>query len=453
MLGSTLRLVIIGLFLISDVALAATTDDFFAGRVGILRDEFISTDINEQDSAFQGAYTRVNFLSGDDRLAVGGDLSGLYSYNSEFFNFVNPTELYLESSFGGSGALKLQVGRVKQDWSGIEDEWKLGFIEPVFRFDPLNRSNQGLTGVFVSFGSGKHRFTGFSSPVFVPSQGASLSVENGEVKSSSPWFQLPPENILLLGKVTPVQYELILPSTSEIAFQSTFYGKYTFEPIENQSFSVGLGYAPMNQLSLAVQGEYNVADQVAEVKIRPRVHMRDVAMVEYKGRFGNFDLNLATLRETPTALQLEEEWTEQIYFPLNVYHAQIGYNGRFLRTSLSYVQVETEDPVEIGPLATSNSSYLPSRLEFARAVRVRFQSYPTAIFTNWSLAGGVRLTREVITGGTHLRALLTTESTQGIGIHAGFDLLASADPDGEKSDIFSRYSRNDRFFTGVEYVF
>ena len=126
------------------------------------------------------------------------------------------TENFDEAELNGDLRARVSVGRRLETWSMLDRHWDLGLWEPLNRFDTLRPIDQGLTGAFVEGGTGDFKFVAFVSGVYIPEQSAAFSLQNGKLKSASPWFSEPTDRLILFSETTQVQYDILTPSTGSV---------------------------------------------------------------------------------------------------------------------------------------------------------------------------------------------------------------------------------------------
>ncbi|MBE8221514.1 MAG: hypothetical protein HAW60_02175 [Bdellovibrionales bacterium] len=81
----------------------------------------------------------------------------------------------------------LVFGRKKIKWSLLEENWKLGLLEPYFNANPLRPEKQGLFGIFYKQVTTNFLFRLFASPIFLPHQSGAVDLKNGNIKVHNRW--------------------------------------------------------------------------------------------------------------------------------------------------------------------------------------------------------------------------------------------------------------------------
>lgn len=427
----------------------------FHGRIGLLRDDFMgAVGVAGDQTSFQGLFSRLEFAQGGSGFLLVGDVASLLSIDSEYFNFFNPRQFYLQFETK-SRQNTFKFGRSMEGWHSLDTDWRLGVLEPIFSFDPINRSRQGLTGFFYNFQADNIKLKVFASPFFVPNQGASLRVDGGAIVSASPWFQVPPSTVQFLDRPTPINYSLEMPDVSSIVFQPSLMAKAEQQITDRLSVSVGAGSKPANALALNYRAEGDLSALAGEFRISPRVVRQNLLFIDLEWQQDDFHFGVGYLSETHQRPIASADYTQQIFGNSQFLNSFIRFHQRYGIVSLSYFERVGGQSFEIGPLASQSGSqgFLSDPYALRQAVAVKLQSRPLGVSQIYSALAGIEYTHELASGGSHLRAAIDIKMPNGLGAMVGFDLLAAGVLRGTQQDLFSKYALNDRFFAGFDYVF
>lgn len=271
----------------------------------------------------------------------------------------------------------LSVGRKKKTWSSLDDRWALGVIEPVFKWNPLNRDSLGLTGLFWNVEEEKWQFSAFWSPLFLPDQGPNFEInKSGEFKKINPWFQTPPRTFRPFPNSdanSSINYNVNRPPESEIIMQSTLGGSLEGLVQESWLWRVSHFYKPMNQLALGYSGFYVVESREGDVDITPEVAYHRVTAVDFAWRPGPFEFGVMGLQDEPSQAAFEASVTAPRFESALVYSAYAQVNFGRQAISAEYMTIDGGRVREVGALADPERAPITSRYPFYQASRLRYR--------------------------------------------------------------------------------
>lgn len=381
-----------------------------------------------------------------------------------------PTSGFAEAEFEGDFRARLTVGRRLETWSVLDRAWDLGLWEPLNRFDALRPIDQGLTGAFVEAGTGALRLVVFASPIYIPEQGGSFSLQNGKFRSSSPWFVEPTDRLILFSETTQVQYDLRTPSTGSVIAHPSGgvllrYGSF------QDGFHAQTSYAikPRNQLSTPFEGSLNLTDTTsfAFVQIEPQVIYHQLAatdvgygLVSSDGE-RSFSVGVSALYDMPINEEAPARLTYQDLDPLLLLSPRVAFGFGIgtltdVELSLSYLSSSGGGFTMRGPFA-SEKNVFGSRVPFREAValdgRVAVGRGRRSTFTL-----GSRWIEELAEKGSLLSADASLDfsvngQTQDWRVSLIGDVLGSRLAPNENQGYVSRYRGNDRWMSQLRLVF
>ncbi|MBY0451891.1 MAG: hypothetical protein K2P92_02570, partial [Bdellovibrionaceae bacterium] len=220
---------------------------FFAEGLSFLSPDY--DDIDQKNFYFLGVRFKSNTRT-DDAFKI--DLTQTYAVNKTVLSYTNPRELSYALSVGDNS--QLMIGRHLHIWSALDTFWTYSYVQPVFKWNSLDQKNQGLTGLFYQYKSGATSLMFYGSPIYIPDQGASYEIKDGQFESGNPFFQAPPQNLKFQGQVLPIDYNIERPKTEDIVFRTSFGAQIRYG--ENKGYFAQAMFMskPSNQLALAYKG-------------------------------------------------------------------------------------------------------------------------------------------------------------------------------------------------------
>ena len=271
-------------------------------------------------------------------------MRGSFATSIENYSYIEVPEAYLNLSEPsvdfrreGVSGFELTVGRRRQMWSRLDLDWQLGIWEPLNRFDYLNPSVQGLSGVFAEAKTSNFEMLGFMSLIYLPEQGASYQLQNGSFTSRSPWFNPPPNSIVLFPDrpVSRISFGIETPSVGSVInkFSIGFLirgGSLSALTADYPNRASGLFYQaavirkPRNQLSLPFEAIFRLlpSDSYGEVRIFPQVQYHRLASLEFGYHGPSFDTGVSGLYDEPESSSIptnelgeKDQMTYQILKP------------------------------------------------------------------------------------------------------------------------------------------
>lgn len=406
------------------------------------------------------------------------ELGGSFATSVEnYSNFYVPeafleleTENFKEAETHGELRAKLSVGRKLEMWSLLDRNWGLGLAEPLNRFDMIRPIDQGLTGAFVEGGGKNFKFVAFASGVFIPEQGPTYSLQNGRLKSVSPWFVEPTDRLILFSESTEVQYDIQTPSVGSVINQTSGglllrYGKV------NDGFYSQLSYLfkPRNQLATPFEGSLNLTDTTsyAFVQIHPQVLFHQLvagdigyghisSQNDYSYAFGVSYLADIPVNTGPLGEDLTYEELQPLMFVSPKISVGFATSLADYEFSVSYLHSEDRGFVMKGPFA-SDKAVFGARVPYKEAVAVDGRMVVGRGRRSTFSMGG-RWLEELAEKGSMLQADASLDfsmngMTQDWRLSLMGDVLGSRLPSNENQGYVSRYRGHDRWMSELRFLF
>jgi len=318
--------------------------------------------------------------------------------------------------------------------------------------------SQGLTGFFLTLKNNNSqkpmglRF--FGSFVFVPNQGPNYLIANGSFQSVNPWFQQMPTQIQFGNGpvINQLNWNVQTPDTTSILFNPS-YLMQAYMGEEKKDFYVSLsgGYAPSNQLLMAVNSATLPTPQT-NVSIYPELYYHTLAALDLRYSPQPFYMGLGVLTERPSSPEeMPNNLNYRVYNSRQVYSPSIGFRTNSFEASISYLDIEGQSDLVVGPQSQYLSAYLPQQLGYGNA----YQGQVAYTFGKRFLPG-LRLSSSYIMGQNDDFALWNTMAHYDISKIWSVDgsvLLVRADANSTTASLFQEYANNSMVNLGVHYAF
>jgi hypothetical protein len=386
------------------------------------------------------------------------DAEAFVTVNQIKNRYINPVEAY-----NGSGSrpqiLKVHGGRKKEEWSELDDRWKLGMWQPRFRWDYFNPEVVGLTGLFFSTQQGGLKLAAYASPLFIPEQGAPFEVDNGKFSSYHPFFSPPPDTMQVFGQTTPLRYDVVIPPISKIVINpgGSALARYDFS--NGVHIKGSYGYMPMNQLAIGYQGYLYLNTNQVQVTLHPRVIYRHIAALDTGWRNDRFALGLDFLADMPLQSGVSTDMTTQNYS--TGYMVSPAFSARVNNdianphtVELSSIQTMGGVKDDTGPLATTGQQILESRYQYRNAVQLRWR-LPMVSTEKTRVYGMSRFVYDFSVQGVILSPEVRFDAGKRFFVTLGADAVGAGKrraTDGG-ADFFNLYKANDRIRGSIAYAF
>lgn len=297
------------------------------------------------------------------------NIEAKYSPIQPVLNYVNLKEIYFLQS---SEEINIIYGRYLSQWSDLDTAWNLGFFQPQFRWNSLNPSGQGLVGIFLDNSihgvAQNFQFSIFGSPVFLPDQGPSYELKEGHFQSSNPWFNAPPQNIEFNGQLLVIDYNVAVPKTSDVLFQSV-YGAHLGYMFDSGYF-IKAAYmsTPSHQIALTYKA-FLVADRV-KVGIIPIIYRENNGSLDIGYREKNGGAKLQILANQPQMISHELNYNYPEVKSSVAWGPEVHLNLHEIKLVVGGILVEGGEILDHGPDAGQLTQSLTSKYLFKSAYRL-----------------------------------------------------------------------------------
>lgn len=364
----------------------------------------------------------------------------------------------------------LTIGRLKRQWSRLDEEFNLGIWQPQLRWDYLAPQQEGLMGIFFDWSlSSSLHFSFFTSPLFIPDQGPQFHLKNGQFVSSNRWFVPPTSRVALFQNTAyasdaPLYFEIAKMSEEDIFMHSSFGFSMNYQPGGPYWSQVSYAFKPRNQIHLGIEcancGKLPTGASPVEVTavIHPKVVNHNV--LTWEAGFDRIDDRgwVSLTGDVPVASGFPDTYAES---PMNssvtagfAYQHFLGHLvGIPSWLQYSYMRIFEFKQRSGGHMAgTEDVQSSLDRYPYQEIAAVDWRILLSQLQSN-RLNWRNRYTYSIPERGGWLSSAL--EWARGpLTFTVGVDILgADVSPDSPKAGLFSRYRANDRFYGGMSYVF
>jgi hypothetical protein len=429
------------------------------GTIGIRSTDFINNNYTttsaKNNTMFGG---RISSPVEDEEFGLGLDIEGQFVDNNPILNTFTAHEFYFKVFPEWQNSI-LYLGRKKQPWSELDSSWQLGAWEPVFKVDPLDMRVQGLTGFFVDIKKTDWALELFATPFFLPDHGPSIDARDGQFVQGHPWVSLPPKEVNIFGEQTPAYYTIDKPSATDVISNKGYALRFRWGKDDSHGDAAGfatqmsIGYLPINQLTLGFEGAYNTSEKSRlEIGINPEVIYHKLLGLDAVYRSENLRLGFAFLQEDSETPEFAHSWTYQSYQPTQFASPSLSYRWNNLETRVAYLKRFGGEAKTLGPQTALFKKAIPDRYGFYEQLKTEliWKQKTSNFFKYNTLARWVQELQE-------RSDIISLQAGCQIGsfwqIYGGLDFLKTANLNSKSADLAETYQRNDRAYTGIQYVF
>lgn len=370
-------------------------------------------------------------------------------------SYVKAPQFYYR--LGQLGKTHLTIGRALYDWSQADEFWNLGLVQPIFKWNQARPEFQGLTGVFVStpIVDNVFEFTLFGSYLFLPSQGPSYELSNGQLTSSNPWFNDPVQVLNLSGQKVDLNFDVAVPRTQDVILKKSF-GFLMGSPRNKKGWLMSAFYLnkPRNDLILPFEGVLNLSTFNGDITVKPRVARHQVAGADFGWNFHNSKTIVSWLYEGGIKYDYPLGTTYPILPDQNIFSInQLLRLSNTQKIWLGYINTNHRDTALGGVYASTSITTFLNRNRFNDALKLMWKGLlfktKSLYRVNASLSYTQNLRNDSMWISTDIRW----------AVHKGLELFSQCDFFGGSSqtlisrDFISTYQNNDRCLVGGHYAF
>jgi len=422
-------------------------------EVSVFNDSFIS-------SAFQAAdKSNFQFIGTQFKSAPNStdsfkmDVAAGLAVGSPLLNYINVSELYFESNQGNGQAF--YIGRKKFDWSALDSRWNLGVFEPIFSWDPLTPSSQGLTGLFWQVEHPWWNILVFASPFYIPDQGPSFEVENGSFVKGNPWFRTPPSDINIFGQTTQIDYQYDKPNDASVVMQKSFGGKVGIgDTKDGLSAQASYIYKPANQLAIGYNGTLDIPSDAGVVTLLPEVYYHSLTGLDIKYQASrSVRMGISSLYDHPSQEQVfDSQWTYPVFQDAVLVSPYIDWASPIGIFSLQYLNISGGNVTEVGDLASNTRAALSDPYPYREAIQASFAN-KFYFGQNRILSSKLTYTISQLNKFSMIRLESRLHLSKIWSFFIDGQLVDAAPETFSNQNIIAEYANNDQLMIGVAYAF
>lgn len=320
---------------------------------------FLSEDYeNAEQSTFY--FVGLNYKNKNDVFNI--DIESAYATNNSLLSYVNLKELYV--SLDLDYKIQVSFGRRILGWSDLDKEWHLGFYQPQFRWNPLDPVTQGVVGLVIQQQFENFNWSIVASPFFIPDQGASYELSQGEFKSTNPWFASPPHSVEFNGDLIPIDYNVDVPAFDKVVFRGSYGAQLGYEE-DNYFTKISYIDKPSNQVALGFKATL-VGNRV-KAHVLPKIYREQNLSLDFGYRSSHFTLAYSSLFNQPRKVDYDSSYNSPILKSSFASGPSFSLSNKNWSFNASALFVQGEDIEDVGPEADSMTYSLTSKYMFRSA--------------------------------------------------------------------------------------
>lgn len=369
-------------------------------------------------------------------------------------SYVKMPQLYYRRNF--IKKIHLIIGRYLDKWSHMDDHWMLGMVQPLFKWNMALPEKQGLTGLFVKFClTDNIDLTLFSSYLFLPSQGPTYELVNGNVESSNPWFTQPIRIMNFLNQEIDLKYNVNIPKTSDIIFRPSYGGKVgTSYDKKDWLFNAFYFHKLKNDLITPFNGHLNLTTFNGDVVIQPTVARHNVMGLDIGWNFESFKSLVSWLHESRIYYQRLPGFTYPVIPEQNLFSLfQWIRLSDSQSLSLSYLKAIRKPNKIEGIFFDSKISTFLSRNSFEDTFSVKWKKDFFKSVGRSFLRTSLSYFQSFIVDHSWISLDLRWFINKSIELRTHCDFFGGLQGPPVDADFISRFQNNDRCFLGGSYAF
>ncbi|MES2803386.1 MAG: hypothetical protein V4654_12905 [Bdellovibrionota bacterium] len=330
---------------------------------------FVSSDYTDgQDKNFVFVGAEIKSIEAEKDL-FKINLSGKYTSKNPVLSYFNLKEIYFTSVINTTTSL--HIGRKLQTWSAADEKWNLGSYQPQFRWNPLDIESQGLFGIFYEKNlGGSWNLNLFGTPIYIPDQGPSYEVKDGQFEASNPYFTPPPQNIIFQNIILPIDYNIIKPEVSDVVKQSSFGFNLDYQ---SEIFEAALSstYKPSNQFAFGYKGIL-VTNRV-RVDIQPKTYYEKQTSLDLATKWPGGKAGVAAIYTEAETPQYTTNYNSPVFKPNTTVVPYIRFEFEPIDLEFAALNIEGGEITEVGPDANRERQPLTQKYLYARAYQFSAQ--------------------------------------------------------------------------------
>lgn len=376
------------------------------------------------------------------------DAGAMRAFDEREFYYFRLSEAYVSPQY--TKEFSIVLGRKILSPLSLEEQWQLGLVEPVFKWNPLRPERQGLVAIGSRWESERWQFQAAFLPLFIPDQGANYKIDDGQFTQTNPWFRAPPDKVVVLGDEARTKFNIEMPETKDVVLRSGYFLSGGYQDSSGFYTQALLTEKPTNQAALGFQGVLKIDGETDRlpITVRPEFVRHQVVGGELGFKNRQWKLAMSGLHERLTTPEFDSSWTYQSFSPGTFLSPSVAWQNKWANLTLAYLEKQGDENTLKGRYAgTVPDNLLPGRMPFQKAsmlaVETRFSSLLVAL--KW--ISDLDQTSDLVSSDIHY------EVSREMRLWASFDLISYPEKGLATEDFFALKTREDRTGIGVQYVF
>lgn len=440
-------LVSLALLLVVPCAHAQMTSDF-----RLFSESFISPAFEDtQTSNYQFAALSLNSRPDtEDPFVVHAQ--GAVAFGAPLLNYLDVNELFYQNKIADGQTLF--IGRKHMAWNDMDSRWDFGLWQPTFQWNPLSPEEQGLTGLFWQTQKDNYSVTMFVSPLFIPDQGPSFDIENGQFLPTNPWFHRPPDSVQIFSESTQVDYTIDKPSTTQVLLHTSYGAKLTVGSADGFQAQASYMYKPSNQLALTYSGVLDTSKLVGVVDLKPIVFYETLTGLDLTERIGPWRFGVSGMIDHPQNATIDADpgYTYPTFSDAALVSPFVEWSQPAIAFTLQSLNVYGGQVTEVGDMASPDRAPLTMLFPYQQAIKATMEN-------RFALGGPRRLNSKLSytisdkNDFEYLQWALNYRFSWVWSIFSELELVRAGDLTASNQNEIAQYRTDDRLMMGVAYVF
>ena len=379
------------------------------------------------------------------------NIDGAVAFGAPMMNYLDISEFYFQTKT--SETEKLFIGRKLMTWSELDSRWNLGLWQPLFQWNPLNPEAQGMSGIFWQAERIGYAISIFASPIYIPNQGPTFEIVNGQFVPGNPWFRRPPESVRIFSESTRVDYNFEKPNESHVVIQTSYGARMQIGSADATLLRLSYMYKPSNELALGYAGILNTGTLRGVVDLKPVVFFHALTGIDLTHSWNGLRIGISGVLDRPQKdIEFEERWTHPQMSDAYLISPYIEYGRPDFLVSLQSLNVYGGEVRDVGDMASADRAPLTMIYPYQQAIkmtlknRIQFRAMQQ-ITSQVSYTASQKNDFDYVQWGLNYR-LSSLWS-----VFSELDLLKAGDTTMANQNEIAQFKNDDRFMIGAAYVF
>ncbi|MBC7370348.1 MAG: hypothetical protein H7326_02215 [Bdellovibrionaceae bacterium] len=385
----------------------------------------------------------------DDSMKM--NIEGAVAFGAPLMNYLDISEFYFQTKT--SETEKLFLGRKLMNWNELDNRWSLGLWQPLFQWNPLNPEAQGLSGIFWEAERSGYALSVFASPVFIPNQGPTFEIVNGQFVPGNPWFRRPPESVRIFSESTRVDYNFEKPNESQVVFQASYGARLQVGSADSTLLQLSYMYKPSNELAIGYAGILDTGTLRGVVDLKPVVFFQTLTGLDLTQRWGGFRMGISGVLDRPQKdIDFEDRWTRPVMSDAYLVSPFIEYGRPNFLVTVQSLNIYGGEVREVGDMASADRAPLTMIYPYQQAIKATLDN-------KFQIRGfGRVLSRFAYTASQkndfdYVQWSLNYKMSNMWSLFTELDMLKAGDTSKTNQNEIAQFKNDDRFMIGAAHVF